>query len=155
METEPHKTSDVAKVRGGTFEEAVKRMEGTRPTPTQEENDKAAMGEHVEKHAPDGSPEEKQPATVTAEEHKAARDKSVEQQANSKPTLTQEENDKHAEGETDVEHAPDGSPEQPPPENVAAPKSRAATAKPGTAYETRQVRARRTTEEKPADPPAS
>jgi len=27
-----------------------------KPTPTQEENDRAAMGEHVTEHEPDGSP---------------------------------------------------------------------------------------------------
>lgn len=35
-------------------EESTKRMEST-PTPTQEENDLAALGVHIEKHADDGS----------------------------------------------------------------------------------------------------
>jgi|SoimicmetaTmtLPB_FD_contig_31_9740095_length_561_multi_2_in_0_out_0_1 hypothetical protein len=32
-----------------------------KPTPTQEENDLAASGEHVSQHEPDGSPEEVSP----------------------------------------------------------------------------------------------
>jgi hypothetical protein len=33
-------------------------MADVKPTPTQAENDRAAMGEHVMTHEPDGSPEE-------------------------------------------------------------------------------------------------
>jgi hypothetical protein len=33
----------------------------TKPTPTQEENDVAASGEHVSEHEPDGSPVEGEP----------------------------------------------------------------------------------------------
>ena len=35
--------------------EAVKRMESTQPTPTQEENDLAKLGIHVDEKEPDGS----------------------------------------------------------------------------------------------------
>ena len=44
--------------------EAMERMEKTKPTPTQEENDKAANGVHVESHEYDGSA----PQGQTAEE---------------------------------------------------------------------------------------
>jgi hypothetical protein len=33
-------------------------MAGVKPTPTQEENDLAATGEHLTEHEPDGSPEQ-------------------------------------------------------------------------------------------------
>lgn len=32
-------------------------MSTVKPTPTQEENDRAALGEHILEHEPDGSPE--------------------------------------------------------------------------------------------------
>jgi hypothetical protein len=147
-------TEVVDKNRGGTVEEAVKRMEQTRPTPTQEENDRRAMGEDVEKHAEDGSPvQTTHPEPVSAEKQKEARAKSAEQQEQSKPTLTQEENDKHAMGEHIEEHEPDGSPEQDlKPDDRKREKT--AQAKPGGAgYETRQARAKKPAaeEHKPAE----
>jgi hypothetical protein len=48
--------------------EAIERMEKTKPTPTQEENDKAAAGIVVETHEYDGSP----PQGQTPEEAVAA-----------------------------------------------------------------------------------
>ena len=38
--------------------EQYEAMKDVKPTPTQEENDLAAMGEHIIEHEPDGSPEE-------------------------------------------------------------------------------------------------
>jgi len=48
--------------------EAIERMEKTKPTPTQEENDKAANGVPIEAHEYDGSP----PQGQTPEEAVAA-----------------------------------------------------------------------------------
>lgn len=48
--------------------EAIERMEKTKPTPTQEENDKAAAGIVVETHEYDGSP----PQGLTPEDAVAA-----------------------------------------------------------------------------------
>ena len=48
--------------------DAIERMEKTKPTPTQEENDKAAAGISVEAHEYDGSP----PQGQTPEEAVAA-----------------------------------------------------------------------------------
>lgn len=38
-----------------------------KPTPTQEENDRAALGEHIAEHEPDGSPVEGVPSAGTKE----------------------------------------------------------------------------------------
>jgi hypothetical protein len=135
-----------------TVEGAVKRMETTKPTPTQEENDKHAMGETVEKHEEDGSPEQIiHPEAQSAEKQKEARTKSAVEQEKFKPTLTQEENDKHAMGEVVETHEADGSPEQD--AGAVDKKERDAKAKPGGGahYETRAARARRAAEEKPAE----
>ena len=43
--------------REKSTQEFNERMKG-KPTPTQEENDRAALGEHITQHEPDGSPEE-------------------------------------------------------------------------------------------------
>jgi len=44
-----------AEARKKSQDEAVKRMEGAKPTPTQEENDRARLGEDVAQKADDGS----------------------------------------------------------------------------------------------------
>ncbi len=44
-------------LRAKSMEEFNKRTQGVKPTPTQEENDRAALGEHVLDKEPDGSPE--------------------------------------------------------------------------------------------------
>jgi len=44
-----------AEARKKSMEEAVKRMEQSKPTPTQEENDRARLGEDVVQKADDGS----------------------------------------------------------------------------------------------------
>jgi dephospho-CoA kinase len=41
--------------REASFKEYTERMKG-KPTPTQEENDRAMLGEHIVEHEPDGSP---------------------------------------------------------------------------------------------------
>jgi hypothetical protein len=70
---------------------------GSKPTPTQDENDRFALGEHIFEHEKDGSPEQTVPA-VTKEDLKKAADKSradgIAKLATGKPTLTQEENDR-------------------------------------------------------------
>ena len=43
--------------REKSMQEFGERMKG-KPTPTQAENDRAALGEHITQHEPDGSPEE-------------------------------------------------------------------------------------------------
>ena len=109
------------------------------------------MGEDVEKHEEDGSPKQTtHPDPVSAEKQKEARAKSAEQQEQSKPTLTQEENDRHAMGEHIDEHQPDGSPEQ---DLKPDDRKKTAQAKPGGAgYETRQARAKKpAAEDKPAE----
>src|SRR5262245_43749032 len=87
---------------------------GSKPTPTQEENDRFALGEHIIEHEKDGSPEQVM-APVSKEDLKKASDKSraegAAKLAAGKPTLTQEENDRaKLEGVTvGEEHEDDGS----------------------------------------------
>jgi hypothetical protein len=45
-------------LRAKSYKEFTERTQGVKPTPTQEENDRAALGEHVVEKEPDGSPEE-------------------------------------------------------------------------------------------------
>lgn len=45
-------------LRQRSYEEYAKRVEGVKPTPTQEENDRAALGEHVLDKEPSGAPPE-------------------------------------------------------------------------------------------------
>ena len=62
MAEEKHKDDDVGKaIRARSMEEFEEQTKG-KPTPTQEENDRAAMGEHVVDKEPDGS-EEQPPQT--------------------------------------------------------------------------------------------
>ena len=49
--------ADAKEVQEKTHREYEEKSKG-KPTPTQEENDRAAMGEHVVEKEPDGSPEE-------------------------------------------------------------------------------------------------
>ncbi len=44
-------------------DERNKMAAGVKPTPTQEENDLAAVGVHLDEHEPDGSPPENEPTT--------------------------------------------------------------------------------------------
>ena len=55
-ETKPASTKD-APVAGQMGDPRVDPFDVYKPTPTQEENDRAAMGEHVEEKEPDGSPD--------------------------------------------------------------------------------------------------
>ena len=48
--------ADDEKARKAQAEQRDAMMGGVKPTPTQSENDAAAMGEHVLEHEPDGSP---------------------------------------------------------------------------------------------------
>lgn len=43
--------------REKSMKEFTEKTQG-RPTPTQEENDRAKLGEHITEHEPDGSPED-------------------------------------------------------------------------------------------------
>lgn len=43
--------------RDRSMKEFTEKTQG-RPTPTQEENDRAKLGEHITEHEPDGSPED-------------------------------------------------------------------------------------------------
>lgn len=60
-------------MREKSAQEFAERMKG-RPTPTQEENDRAARGEHIAKHEPDGSPEVDE-QRLTPSGHRAERAK--------------------------------------------------------------------------------
>jgi hypothetical protein len=62
-------------------ERAAAPQADSKPTPTQDENDSAAMGDHVMNKEPDGSPEEDSPAMQLQkqeEARKAAKSKSAE-----------------------------------------------------------------------------
>jgi hypothetical protein len=65
-------------------EKAAAPQEGSKPTPTQDENDSAAMGDHVMNKEPDGSPEEESPA-VQMQKHEEAR-KAKGKQSEARPT---------------------------------------------------------------------
>jgi hypothetical protein len=63
-------------LRAKSYAEFEKRTQGVKPTPTQDENDRAALGEHIVEHEPDGSPEEEDsrpdPRGSTRERHMQA-----------------------------------------------------------------------------------
>jgi hypothetical protein len=59
-------------IREKSMREYEERTTGAKPTPTQEENDRAAMGEHVVEKESDGSPEEG-PTAGTQTRHSEAR----------------------------------------------------------------------------------
>lgn len=44
--------------RAKSYAEFEARTQGVKPTPTQDENDRAVLGEHILEHEPDGSPVE-------------------------------------------------------------------------------------------------
>lgn len=50
----------IAEQRHAREQAAKEAPEAPKPTPTQEENDMAAMGVHLAEHEPDGSPEQDQ-----------------------------------------------------------------------------------------------
>ena len=64
-------------VRAQSMKEFEEKTQG-KPTPTQEENDRAAMGEHVVDKEPDGSPEQPENSgpQFTREGHKVERKQS-------------------------------------------------------------------------------
>jgi hypothetical protein len=59
--------ADERSARDKANEAQAKMASGVKPTPTQEENDLAAMGVHITEHEPDGSPEQNEPQTKQAE----------------------------------------------------------------------------------------
>jgi len=55
---EEKRQEDVGKaIRAQSMEEFAENTKG-KPTPTQDENDRAALGEHLAEHEPDGSDEQ-------------------------------------------------------------------------------------------------
>ena len=71
-ESNPTTTKDLAAKQAEeskkSREEAEKRMASSKPTPTQEENDRAKLGEKIESHEDDGSgPEPKFGSVITRE----------------------------------------------------------------------------------------
>jgi hypothetical protein len=64
--------ADERAARDKANEAHAKTATGIKPTPTQEENDLAAMGVHITEHEHDGSPEQNEPQTKQAEETKQA-----------------------------------------------------------------------------------
>jgi flagellar biosynthesis GTPase FlhF len=52
------KLAEERTAREKSHKESAETQAKVKPTPTQEENDLAASGVHVEEHEPDGSPEE-------------------------------------------------------------------------------------------------
>jgi|SRR5580765_3442527 hypothetical protein len=64
--------ADDRAARDKANEAQAKMATGVKPTPTQEENDLAALGVHLLEHEPDGSPEQNEPQTKQAEETKQA-----------------------------------------------------------------------------------
>jgi hypothetical protein len=61
------KLADERAARDKANEQQAKTAGTTKPTPTQEENDLAAMGVHVLEHEPDGSPDPNEAQTKQAE----------------------------------------------------------------------------------------
>jgi hypothetical protein len=58
MADEKKAAQETAERKQKVVDEAYKRMSAGKPTPTQQENDRAALGEHVAQHEADGSEEE-------------------------------------------------------------------------------------------------
>jgi hypothetical protein len=59
--------ADERAARDKANEQQAKTAAGTKPTPTQEENDLAAMGVHLMEHEHDGSADPNEPQTKQAE----------------------------------------------------------------------------------------
>jgi hypothetical protein len=59
--------ADEKQAREKTQVEQREAMSGVKPTPTQAENDMAAMGVHVLEHEPDGSPDPNEPQSKQVE----------------------------------------------------------------------------------------
>jgi hypothetical protein len=64
--------ADERAARDKANEAQAKTASGIKPTPTQEENDLAALGVHLLEHEPDGSADPNEPQTKQAEETKQA-----------------------------------------------------------------------------------
>jgi hypothetical protein len=65
--TAKKKLADEKQAREKAQAEQREAQGATKPTPTQEENDLAAMGVHVLEHEPDGSPDPNEAQTKQAE----------------------------------------------------------------------------------------
>lgn len=61
------KIADERAARDKANEQQAKTASGIKPTPTQEENDMAAMGVHVMEHEHDGSADPNEPQSKQAE----------------------------------------------------------------------------------------
>jgi hypothetical protein len=66
-------------------ERAAAPQADSKPTPTQDENDSAAMGEHVMNKEPDGSPEEESPA-MQLQKQEEARKAAKSKHSEARPT---------------------------------------------------------------------
>jgi hypothetical protein len=58
MADEKKGAQEAAERKQKAVDEAYKKMSAGKPTPTQEENDRAVLGEHIAEHEKDGSEEE-------------------------------------------------------------------------------------------------
>jgi hypothetical protein len=65
------KLADERAARDKANEQQAKTASGIKPTPTQEENDMAAMGVHITEHEPDGSTDPNEVQNKQAEEKQA------------------------------------------------------------------------------------
>jgi hypothetical protein len=65
------KLKDEREAREKASQEHAKSVAGVKPTPTQEENDLAASGVHLEEHEPDGSTDPNAPQDKQAEAAKS------------------------------------------------------------------------------------
>jgi hypothetical protein len=65
------KLADERAARDKANEQQAKTASGIKPTPTQEENDMAAMGVHITEHEPDGSTDPNEAQNKQAEEKQA------------------------------------------------------------------------------------
>jgi hypothetical protein len=66
-------------------EKAAAPQADSKPTPTQDENDSAAMGEHVMDKEPDGSPEEESPMVAQQKRDEARKEKTKSKQSEARP----------------------------------------------------------------------
>jgi hypothetical protein len=137
-----------------SMKEFGERTQG-KPTPTQEENDRAALGQAVvgAKHEADGSKVDEAVALLTGKELRAKAAEQFAERTKGKPTPTQDEIDKAAMGEAVVggEHEADGANLDE--ANVGA--TRAMEAKPGGGYQTRQATAQSPRRVVAPEPPSS
>jgi hypothetical protein len=68
-------------------ERAAPPQADSKPTPTQDENDSAAMGDHVMQKEPDGSPEEESPAMQLQKQEEARKERmGKSKQSEARPT---------------------------------------------------------------------